>query len=149
MRAAEGGFASAQDADTDGEEGATYVWTPHQLRDVLEPAEPRRPPRYYGVTEAGQLRGRSDASLRPEGDPPAELGRDPAPTCSRRATLRPQPARDDKAIAAWNGLALAALAEAGWRLRPRRLPARRPSAAPSSCSARSARTATAASLQLP
>ena len=89
----EGGFASSQDADTDGVEGLTYTWT----EDEGVPAELLLP------FEHGRsiIRGELDPELR-------------ASLLEVRAT-RPQPGRDDKAIAAWNGLALAALAETGRR----------------------------------
>jgi uncharacterized protein YyaL (SSP411 family) len=94
LRLPSGGLASAQDADTDGVEGLTYTWTaeeeaPHEL---LEPFEHGR----------FVLRGRLDGATR-----------------SRLLQIRdrrPQPALDDKVIAAWNGLALAALAEGARRL---------------------------------
>ena len=88
-----GGFASSQDADTEGVEGLTYTWTEADV-----PAELLRP------FEHGQsiVRGELDPELRSR-------------LLTQRAQ-RPQPARDDKAIAAWNGLALAALAEAARRL---------------------------------
>ena len=90
----EGGFASAQDADTDGVEGATFTWTPDEgiPEQFLEPFEHGR----------FVLRG----------DLPPALKRE----LFERRERRPKPMRDDKAIAAWNGLALAALAEAGRRL---------------------------------
>jgi uncharacterized protein len=89
-----GGFASSQDADTDGVEGLTYTWT----EDEGVPAE------LLQSFEHGRsiIRGDLDPELR------ARL--------LEERSRRPQPARDDKAIAAWNGLALAALAEAGRRL---------------------------------
>ncbi|HEX7310595.1 MAG TPA: thioredoxin domain-containing protein [Gaiellaceae bacterium] len=90
----EGGFASAQDADTDGVEGATFTWTPDEgvPQQFLEPFEHGR----------FVLRG----------DLPPALKRE----LLERREQRPKPMRDDKAIAAWNGLALAALAEAGRHL---------------------------------
>ena len=90
----EGGFASAQDADTDGVEGATFTWTPDEgvPEQFLEPFEHGR----------FVLRG----------DLPPALKRE----LFERREQRPKPLRDDKAIAAWNGLALAALAEAGRHL---------------------------------
>jgi uncharacterized protein len=100
LRLPEGGFASSQDADTDGVEGLTYTWTPEELEAVV-----------------GERR--EDWLL------PFEHGRSviraKIPVDDRRRLLaardeRPQPARDDKALAAWNGLALAAFAEAGRRL---------------------------------
>jgi uncharacterized protein YyaL (SSP411 family) len=89
-----GGLASAQDADTDGVEGLTYTWEPGG--DV--------PDELLVPWEDGRCIVRGD--LQPE-------LRD---RLRERRELRPQPSRDDKAIASWNGLALAALAEAGYRL---------------------------------
>jgi uncharacterized protein YyaL (SSP411 family) len=91
----DGGFASAQDADTDGVEGLTFTWTP----DEGVPEE------YLQPFEHGRF------VLR--GDLPPELKAE----LFERREARPKPARDDKAIASWNGLALAALAEAARRLR--------------------------------
>ena len=108
-----GGFAAALDADTDGEEGLTYVWTPAQIRAALEPAAAERAIAYYGVTEPGNFEGAN--ILRPSGPPPGDLEGIRLALLGARGR-RPQPARDDKAIACWNGFALAALAEAGWRL---------------------------------
>ncbi len=93
-----GGLASAHDADTDGVEGLTYTWTPDEAdavglpRELLEPFEHGR----YIV------RGAVEPELR-------------ARTLAVR-DQRQQPFRDDKAVASWNGLALAALAEAASRL---------------------------------
>ena len=98
MRLESGGLASAQDADTEGVEGVTYTWTPEEWEGLgLEPSllEP---------FEHGRCIVRGD--LEPEVK---------ARLLELRAK-RPQPFRDDKAIASWNGLALAALAEAGRRL---------------------------------
>jgi uncharacterized protein len=85
------GFASSQDADTDGVEGSTYTWAPGEgaPEDQLEPFEHGR----------SILRGELDDETR-----------------ARLLAIReqrPQPARDDKVVTSWNGLALAALAEGG------------------------------------
>jgi uncharacterized protein YyaL (SSP411 family) len=87
----EGGFASAQDADTDGVEGLTFTWAPGEgaPEELLEPFEHGR----------FVLRGELDEATR------ADL--------FARREQRPKPARDDKAIASWNGLLLAALAQGG------------------------------------
>jgi uncharacterized protein len=114
MRLPEGGFASALDADTEGEEGTTYVWTPAQLVEALGEDDARVAAGYYGVTEHGNFEGGTTV-LRAQGPPPPELDRIRAALLERRLR-RPQPGRDDKAIASWNGLALAALAQGGWRL---------------------------------
>jgi uncharacterized protein YyaL (SSP411 family) len=90
----EGGFAAAEDADTDGVEGLTYTWTEEDdvPEELLHPFEHGR----------FIIRGALDPELR------ARL--------FEERERRRKPPRDDKAIASWNGLALAALAEAGRRL---------------------------------
>ncbi|HEY8859682.1 MAG TPA: thioredoxin domain-containing protein, partial [Gaiellales bacterium] len=115
MRLPEGGFASSQDADTDGEEGSTYVWTPAQLAEALGEERAAAAAAHYGVTAAGNFEG-SATVLRAQGEPPPDLAEIRATLLERRSR-RPQPGRDDKALASWNGLALAALAQGGWRLR--------------------------------
>ncbi len=115
LRLPEGGFASALDADTDGVEGTTYVWTPSQLDEALGPAAGATAAAYYGVTAAGNFEGQTTV-LRAHGRPPADLDAIRAALLEVRLHRR-QPGRDDKAIACWNGLALAALAQGGWRLR--------------------------------
>jgi uncharacterized protein len=90
----EGGFASAQDADTDGVEGLTFTWTEEEgaPAELLEPFEHGR----------SIIRGEVDEETRVR--------------LLELREQRPKPLRDDKAIASWNGLALAALAEAARRL---------------------------------
>lgn len=112
LRTAEGGFASALDADTDGVEGLTYVWTPAQLRDVLGDADGAWAAEFFHVTAEGTFE---------HGASVLEMLADPVDEERyhrvRRALLaardsRPQPHRDDKVVAAWNGLAITALVEA-------------------------------------
>jgi uncharacterized protein len=93
-----GGLASAQDADTDGVEGLTYTWTPEEASEV-------------GLA-AGLLQPFEDGRYVVRGEVAPELR---ARVLAER-DRRPQPFRDDKALASWNGLVLAALAEAGYRL---------------------------------
>jgi uncharacterized protein YyaL (SSP411 family) len=117
----EGGFASALDADSIEEEsgrskeGAYYVWTPGELRAVLGDADGELAAELFSVTEDGTFE---------DGRSVLQLLRDPADEDEEayervRAGLlgarneRPAPARDDKVVAAWNGLAIAALAECG------------------------------------
>ena len=109
-----GGFASALDADTDGEEGLTYVWTPDQVRAALGREDAEAAIAHLGVTDGGNFEGAT--VLRPQGEPPAQWPRIRDQLLAARMR-RPQPARDDKVVASWNGLALSALAEAGRRLR--------------------------------
>jgi len=113
LRTHEGGFASALDADTDGEEGLTYVWTPEQLIDVLGDDDGRWAAEQFGVTARGTFEhGTSVLQRRREPDDAQCYQRVRAALLAARAD-RAQPARDDKVVAAWNGLAIAALAEAG------------------------------------
>jgi uncharacterized protein YyaL (SSP411 family) len=113
LRTAEGGFASALDADSDGEEGKFYAWTPGQLREVLGPEDGQYAAEAFGVTEPGSFEGgKSVLQLRAD---PGDAGRLVRISAALRAARerRVRPARDDKVVAAWNGLAIAALAEAG------------------------------------
>ena len=113
LRTAEGGFASALDADTAGEEGLTYVWTPAQLLDALGDEDGRWAVEQFDVTVAGTFEHGSSVLQRlAEPDDAERYER----VCARLREVRahrPQPGRDDKVVAAWNGLAVAALAEAG------------------------------------
>ena len=109
LRLPEGGFASAEDADTDGVEGTTYTWTPAEIRDALGASNkllqaPGAPEAWLHPFEHGR------SVLR--GEIPAEAKR----RLFEVRQERPRPLRDDKAVAAWNGLALAAFAEAGRHL---------------------------------
>ena len=113
LRTPEGGFASALDADTDGEEGLTYVWTPAQLVEVLGEADGQWAAEQFDVTAAGTFEAGASVLqrlLEPDDLPRYERVR--TALLAHRAT-RPQPGRDDKVVAAWNGLAVAALAEGG------------------------------------
>jgi uncharacterized protein len=113
MRGPEGGFFSALDADSEGEEGRFYVWTPAQLRETLgERAEEIGA--YYGVSEAGNFEGKSILHLAA-----GVAGAEPDGLADARRELyearekHVRPGLDDKRLAAWNALMLAALAEAG------------------------------------
>jgi uncharacterized protein YyaL (SSP411 family) len=119
LRTAQGGFASALDADSDRAdgthaEGAFYVWTPDELREVLGEADAALAAEHFGVTEEGTFEEGASV-LRLVGGDLADAGR----IASVRERLlaaredRPRPGRDDKVVAAWNGLAVAALAETG------------------------------------
>jgi len=113
LRTAEGGFASALDADSDGEEGAFYVWTPAELTEVLGPDDGTYAAQLFAVTEAGTFeRGRSVLQLPADPADPLRYERVRSALLAARAA-RVWPARDAKVVAAWNGLAIAALAEAG------------------------------------
>ncbi|GAA1168116.1 thioredoxin domain-containing protein [Pseudonocardia alaniniphila] len=113
LRTAEGGFASALDADTDGVEGLTYSWTPQQLREVLGDDDGNWAATLLTVTERGTFEhGSSTLQLLADPDDPERWERVRAALLASRK-MRPQPARDDKVITAWNGMAMLALAEGG------------------------------------
>ncbi|RCG20509.1 thioredoxin domain-containing protein [Streptomyces diacarni] len=121
LRTREGGFASALDADSDDghgghAEGAYYVWTPAQLAEVLGEEDAALAAARFRVTDEGTFEGGASVLQLREGDgPPADAARVES---VRRAlfearSARPRPARDEKVVSAWNGLAVAALAETG------------------------------------
>ena len=108
-----GGFASSLDADADGVEGSTYVWSPQQLADVLGADDGLWAAEVFGVTETGTFEhGTSTLRLPDDVDDLDRLALVRARLLAARAQ-RPQPARDDKVVTAWNAMAVTALAEAG------------------------------------
>ncbi|MGI8701957.1 MAG: thioredoxin domain-containing protein [Nocardioidaceae bacterium] len=109
----EGGFASALDADSDGEEGAFYVWTPDKLREVLGADAGTTAARIFALTAAGNTEGGASTLQLPADPPDWPSHEDVVAQLLRSRAERPRPARDDKVVAAWNGLAVGALAEAG------------------------------------
>ncbi|HEX9044299.1 MAG TPA: thioredoxin domain-containing protein, partial [Candidatus Limnocylindrales bacterium] len=125
LTTADGGWAASEDADTDGVEGATFVWTADEVREVLGPGSPDIPlvEAAYGIAPGGNWEGRTilsrvatDEELArrfdlPEAAIAGRLEKARARLSAARAR-RPQPARDDKVLAGWNGLALAAFADA-------------------------------------
>jgi uncharacterized protein YyaL (SSP411 family) len=109
----DGGFASALDADTEGVEGLTYVWTPDQLIEVLGADDGRWAAEQFEVTDRGTFEhGASTLQRLYEPDDATRYESVRARLLAARAQ-RPQPERDDKVVTAWNGLAIAALAEHG------------------------------------
>ena len=124
MRTPEGGLASSLDADTEGEEGRYYVWTPGQLTAVLGDELGAEAAVWFGVTDAGNFEHGTSALWRPETaqEVADRLGRTPEALEERMQTAREKllaaraervaPGKDDKVLASWNGLALSALAQA-------------------------------------
>jgi uncharacterized protein YyaL (SSP411 family) len=109
----QGGFAASLDADTDGQEGITYVWTPPQLVEVLGPDDGQWAAELLVVTERGTFEhGTSVLQLPVEPDDADRWERVCTALLAARAQ-RPQPDRDDKVVTEWNGMAITALAEAG------------------------------------
>ncbi|MFC8423627.1 thioredoxin domain-containing protein [Streptomyces sp. NPDC057236] len=120
LRTAEGGFASALDADSDDGtgrhvEGAYYVWTPAQLREVLGDDDAELAARYFGVTVEGTFEEGASVLQLPQQQEVFDAGRIDGirERLLAARSARPAPGRDDKVVAAWNGLAIAALAETG------------------------------------
>ena len=122
MTTGEGAFASSLDADTEGEEGRTYVWSAAEIREILGDRAPLFEAA-YGVTERGNWEGHNILSrVRDDVALGKDFGLEPEEVAGRlrearrkllaRRDERPQPGRDDKALAAWNGLMLAPFAEA-------------------------------------
>lgn len=120
----EGGFYSATDAESEGEEGRFFLWTPDELRAALRPEDAAFAIRLFGVTESGDFEGRNilhlprslDAFAEQEGlalpDLWGWIDRITATLQQVRST-RPRPLRDEKILTAWNGLMISALAEVG------------------------------------
>ncbi len=113
MRGPEGGFYSALDADSEGEEGRFYVWTPAEIRELLGD-EAKAVIELYGVSERGNFEGANILHLAsgPEASAPAGLDAARRTLYEARAK-RVWPGLDDKRLTAWNALAISALAEAG------------------------------------
>ena len=118
MRGPEGGFYSALDADSEGEEGRFYVWSEDELRAVLDAAglvsEADELLAWWGVSAAGNFEGRNilHVPAGPDTEPPAALPAAREALYAVRAK-RVWPGLDDKRICSWNALAIASLADAG------------------------------------
>ena len=108
---ADDGFASSLDADADGVEGSTYVWTPAQLAEVLGDDDGARAAELLGVTESGTFE-QGASTLRLVGEVPTQWPQWREQLRAARER-RVQPDLDDKVVTSWNGLAILALAEAG------------------------------------
>ena len=125
MTDANGGFYSAQDADSEGVEGKFFVWRPEEIIDLLGKTEGDLFNSYYGVTRKGNFEGRSilhvakgGAAARGMSD--EEFEKTPATVEDNRLLAarneRVAPGLDDKVLTSWNGLAMRAFAEAGGAL---------------------------------
>jgi uncharacterized protein YyaL (SSP411 family) len=123
MTSPEGGFYSAQDADSEGEEGKFFVWTPDEIKAILGEEEGALFNQYFAVSEEGNFEGKNVLSIPRYADVVAHLAGvseerlDDVITRGRQRLLaareqRVPPGRDDKVITSWNGLMLASFAEA-------------------------------------
>jgi uncharacterized protein YyaL (SSP411 family) len=124
MTTSGGGFASSQDADSEGEEGRFFSWTPGQLREVLGGRLGDQAAVWFGVREGGNFEGGASVLSRPEPCErvAAQLGLEPGALAASMQEARTRlfeararrvaPGTDDKVLVAWNGLAISALAQA-------------------------------------
>jgi uncharacterized protein len=121
MISPEGGFYSAEDADSEGEEGKFYVWTPEEVEASLDPEDARLAMRFWDVTERGNFEGKNILNVpRPPEAVAAEFDLSPEELRERIAKIRSRlfavregrvrPARDEKILSAWNGLMLRSFA---------------------------------------
>ncbi len=132
----DGGFYSAEDADSEGHEGKFYCWTRAELAKLLTPEEFKVAVRYFGITEQGNFVDHSHPQPLPNQNvlsiaDPALTGPEQALLASAKSKMfaaraqRVRPQRDDKVLASWNGLMLGAMARAGAVLGERRVSRRR------------------------
>jgi len=110
MLSPEGGFYASLDADSEGQEGKFYVWSAAELDTVLGP-DAAVMKAYWGASAAGNFEGENILFLAGADAPPEVVARARSALLAERAK-RERPGRDDKVLAAWNGLMLRAVAEA-------------------------------------
>ena len=124
MRHPAGGFYSATDADSEGEEGKYFVWTPAEVSRLVDPSDVELVCRYWDISEEGNFEGKSIAHVTLSVEQTARMfGRTPADTAEALERARQRllaaragriaPARDEKILTSWNGLMIGTLAEAG------------------------------------
>jgi uncharacterized protein YyaL (SSP411 family) len=119
MTAPDGGFFSATDADSEGEEGRFFVWSEEEIRERLG-AGAQRFAGFYGVTREGNFEGANILHVpRPDEGAWESLAAE-RETLRLARERRPHPLRDDKVLTAWNGLTISALATGGRVLGERR-----------------------------
>lgn len=114
-------FFAAEDAESDGEEGAYYLWTLPEVIEVLGKEEGLLAAKFFGITEKGNFKGRNVLSRRFElthGSDRSTEGKIEELKCKlfRKRAQRSRPFRDEKVLTSWNGLELMALASAGLAL---------------------------------
>ena len=123
MQDPQGAFYSATDADSEGHEGRYFLWTTAELRDVLGWQDGELVAKAFGATEAGNFEGSNilhrvlaDGAVLEEEPAHSERLQRALERLRLRRAQRVAPLRDDKILTAWNGLAISALARAGWLL---------------------------------
>jgi len=114
LRLENGAYASSEDADSEGEEGVFYVWTAHEIHQRLHPAHAALFCRAYSVDNVGNFEhGTTVLRRNTDIDPTNPQLREVREKVLALRNQRERPARDDKAVVAWNALAAGALARAG------------------------------------
>ena len=127
----QGGFHSTLDADSEGEEGKFYIWTPQELKSALSPADAELAVDYYGVTRGGNFEGRNILHVPvPLAEFAKRSGSTEEEVAARLAGVRKEllaarqsrvrPAKDDKILASWNGLMISSMSQAARVLGERR-----------------------------
>src|SRR5438105_5841513 len=117
MTDAGGAFWSATDADSEGEEGTFFVWTPQELTAVLGEADGARAAELFGVTQAGNFEGKNVLSLaRVPGDDDRAFLRKIRPKLYEARARRPPPLTDRKILTGWNDVMISAFTRAGLAL---------------------------------
>jgi uncharacterized protein len=122
MTSPEGGFYSSQDADSEGEEGKFFIWTPAEVREVVGDVLAEIASRYFDVSDDGNFEGRNILHRTIDTAEAARMFKMPIDEMASAIELikkklfraregRIKPGRDDKILAAWNGMMIAAFAE--------------------------------------
>ncbi|MBV8823096.1 MAG: thioredoxin domain-containing protein [Ktedonobacteraceae bacterium] len=117
MTSPEGGFYSTQDADSEGEEGKFFTWTPQEIKQALPPDDAELFMRYYDVTQRGNFEGKNILHVQ---SPNTQVSEEVLQESLRRSRdvlfrvreQRIKPGRDEKILTSWNGLMLRSFAEA-------------------------------------
>lgn len=114
MTSPEGGFYSAEDADSEGVEGKFYVWNPKEITDILGEDAAAEFNGWYGINEKGNFEGKSIPNLLNNEAAFEAIKKNPAENYRKRVyearEKRVHPYKDDKILTSWNGLMIAALA---------------------------------------
>jgi uncharacterized protein YyaL (SSP411 family) len=127
MSSPEGGFYSTQDADSEGEEGKFFLWTPAEIGKALSAEDATIFMLYYGVTQRGNFEGKNILHVEQNAQQVADLAqislegvqeslKRSRETLFRIREQRIKPSRDEKILTSWNGLMLRSFAEAGRHL---------------------------------
>lgn len=113
MTSPEGGFYSAEDADSEGEEGKFYVWSPEEIAEILGEEDAEKFCSYYGITGSGNFEGKSIPNLIGNKEAFGRVLFNPMEELREKVFAarekRVHPYKDDKILTSWNGLMIAAL----------------------------------------